>query len=72
MKIIKTVFFSICLTLLNVYNALAQDEEPPHPPEQPPSGHVVPIDDHLILLIIAGVLLGITLIYKDRIEKASI
>lgn len=73
MKIIKTVFFTICLTLLNVFSVFSQEEpEPPNPPQQPPGGNVVPIDTHLMFLIIAGVMLGITMIYRNKIKKASI
>jgi len=69
MKIIKTVFFTICLTLLNVYAAFAEDPiSPEYPIEEPPG---VPIDSHLIFLIVAGLLLGITLIYRNNIKKAS-
>ena len=71
MKIIRTVFFTICLTLMNVYSVFSQEDPPEIPPPTPPNGRV-PIDDHLMLLIIAGVLLGITLIYRDKIKKASI
>lgn len=58
---------------MNVYVAFADEPlpEPNDPPPTPPNGRV-PIDDHLMLLIIAGVLLGITLIYRDKIKKASI
>lgn len=74
MKIIKTGFFTICLILINFVNVFAQGEEMPEPtgpPEQPPN-YRVPIDDHLMFLIIAGVILGITLIYRNKIRKASI
>lgn len=72
MKIIKTGFFTICLILINVYNVFAQEPEPepPFPPEGPPGGRV-PIDDHLMFLIIAGVILGVTLIYRNKLKKAS-
>jgi hypothetical protein len=56
---------------MNVYSVFSQEDPPEIPPPTPPNGRV-PIDDHLMLLIIVGVLLGITLIYRDKIKKASI
>jgi hypothetical protein len=71
MKIIKTVFFTILFTLLNVSVVLADEVIPPYPIEEPPGGHVVPIDSNLIFLVIAGLLLGITIIYRNKYKKAS-
>jgi hypothetical protein len=70
MKIIKTVFFTFCLTLLSGFSALAQIKPPP-PPDDPLDPDIVPIDDNLFFLAILAVVLGITIIYRNKIKKAS-
>lgn len=72
MKEIKTAFFAICLVLLNVSVVMAQqDEELPLPgtPSGPPGD--APIDTYILYLIMIGVILGMTVIYKNKIKKAS-
>lgn len=69
MKIIKTVFFTFCLTLLSGFSALAQFIPPP--PDDGNDPDIVPIDDHLLFLAIFAVVLGITMIYRNKIKKAS-
>lgn len=68
MKVIKTVFFTFFLILINVYSVLATPEPDPGPPE-PPGG---PIDSYLLVLIIAALVLGMVVIYKNKIKKASV
>lgn len=75
MKIIKTVFFTICLALMNVAIVFAQQlpepsDEPLDPPDTPPPGRV-PIDDHIVLILILAIVLGCIMIYKHKIKKAS-
>ncbi|MCC9062061.1 hypothetical protein [Flavobacterium piscisymbiosum] len=76
MKIIKTVFFTICLALMNVAIVFAQQlppepgDEPLDPPDTPPYGRV-PIDDHIVLMLILAIVLGGIMIYKHKIKKAS-
>ncbi|MFW0739018.1 MULTISPECIES: hypothetical protein [unclassified Flavobacterium] len=69
MKIIKTVFFTICLTLISGFSALAQSIPPP--PDDPDDPDIVPIDDHLVFLAIVAIVLGITIIYRNKMKKAS-
>lgn len=69
MKRIKTVFFTVCLTLMSGFSALAQ--KPPPPPDDPNDPDIVPIDDHLVFLVIVAIVLGITIIYRNKIKKAS-
>ncbi|WP_428231070.1 hypothetical protein [Flavobacterium sp.] len=71
MKIIKTVFFTICLVLLNVLSVLAQPGTLPPPPDDPNDPDIVPIDNYVVLLILAGLILGMMIIYKNKIKKAS-
>jgi len=50
-------------------------DDPEDPDCVPPicdPGTKVPIDDHIILLAISGLLLGATVIYKNKIKKASV
>ncbi|MBF4486514.1 MULTISPECIES: hypothetical protein [unclassified Flavobacterium] len=76
MKVIKAIFFTICLTLMNVLTAFAQDDgggdlppEPGGPPDQPPGGRV-PIDEHIFILLILAIVLGGIMIYRYKIKKA--
>lgn len=68
----KSSFFSFCLILINIYHASAF-EQLPEPGELPPGPPEpkVSIDNHLIGLIIAGLILGIVFIYRNKIKKAS-
>ena len=74
MKIIKTIFVAIFLTLINLSAAIAAT--PPAPmapsavPPPPPGGA---IDQNLFLLLIAALSFGLYTIYKYNIKrKASI
>ncbi|GAA3759028.1 hypothetical protein [Flavobacterium ginsengiterrae] len=70
MKIIRIIFLVFFL-VLNVSNVLAED--PPCPggcdPETPLEG---PINEDLPYLIVAGLILGSAVIYRNKIKKASI
>lgn len=77
MKGIKATFFTICLVIFNVASVIAQDEpiEMPEPggggtPGAPPNDPL-PIDDHVVSLLILGIVLGGIMIYKNKIKKAS-
>lgn len=54
---------------MNGFSALAQ--KPPPPPDDPNDPEIVPIDDHLVFLAIVAIVLGITIIYRNKIKKAS-
>ena len=70
MKVIKTVFFTFFLILINVYSAFATPEpDPGDPPLEPPGS---PIDSYLLVLIIAALLLGMVVIYRNKIKRASV
>ena len=69
MKITKTLFLVIFITLINVSNVLAQPPEPEVPPP-PPEGA---IDQNLIILLVVALGLGMYTIFKYKdIKKASI
>ena len=69
MKIIRIIFLVFFL-VLNVSNVLAQDGPPsPGDPETPLEG---PINEDLPYLIVAGLILGSAVIYRNKIKKASI
>jgi len=74
MKGIKTVFFAFCLVIFNVASVIAQGEpiEVPEPgtPGGPPNDEL-PINDHIILLLILTIVFGIAVVYKNKIKKAS-
>ncbi|QOG03446.1 hypothetical protein [Flavobacterium sp. MDT1-60] len=71
MKVIKTVYFTVFLILINICGLFAQPSQPADagPPLEPPGG---PIDSYLLVLIIAALLLGMVVIYKNKIKKASV
>ncbi len=69
MKKLQAPYLIIALVLLNVSVASAQVTPPP-PPVPPPAG--LPIDENIIFLMIAGTALGIAVLYKNKIKKASV
>jgi quinol-cytochrome oxidoreductase complex cytochrome b subunit len=69
MKVIKTVYFTVFLIFINIYTVLA-DPDPLEPgPVEPPGS---PIDSYLLVLIIAALVLGMVVIYNNKIKKASV
>ena len=83
MKINKTIFFAFFLVVINVSGVFAEDPHPPTPDQSAAKGGETsrnageqlpgtPIDQDLIYLVVAGFTLGITMIYKDKIKKASV
>ena len=72
MKIVKTVFFTVFLIFANIYAVLAGDGAPaPNfgPPLEPPAA---PIDDNLFVLMVAALIIGFVVVYKNKIKKASV
>ena len=83
MKRIRIVFLLFFIVLVSISSVKAEvhppspenaktaevpgDEEPPLPPY--PN---VPIDENIIFLMIAGLILGTAVVYKNKIKKASI
>lgn len=70
MKIIKTVFFTICLIVFNVCSVVAQGGTLP-PPNDSEDPDIVPIDGHIVLMLILAIVLGGIMIYRHKIKKAS-
>ncbi len=69
MKIVPTRFFILLAILLPVVGAFAAPNEPPPPTPPPPPG--LPIDNGLIVLLMAAISFGIYKVYKLNIRKAS-
>ena len=70
MEIIFRKFLMVVLFLFSI--GLYAQEEPPEP-EDPPVPPPLPIDENLMLLLIAGVLFGVYVIYKYKFKtKASV
>lgn len=72
MKKLQAPFLLIALVLLNVSVAFAQTDPPD--PDSPgvPVNPGLPINENIVFLMIAGVALGITVLYKNKIKKASV
>ncbi|MFB3390016.1 hypothetical protein [Flavobacterium sp. LAR06] len=82
MKINKTIFFAFFLVVINISAVFAEDNPLP-PPQQASkkSGGAtnraeplpgMPINQDLVYLVVAGLALGVVMIYKDKIKKASV
>ncbi|MBZ4037295.1 hypothetical protein K6T82_21220 [Flavobacterium sp. 17A] len=85
MRKLKAPFLAVIIMLFNVTIALATPT-PPKPTAKGmgtmnvdedcepicQGGDQVPIDDHIMLLAICGLALGATVIYKNKIKKASV
>lgn len=71
MKKLQAPFLLIALVLLNVSVAFAQDPPDPDSPGVPVTPGI-PINENIVFLSIAGVALGITVLYKNKIKKASV
>jgi len=73
MKEIKNAFFAICLIVLNVLSVFAADEPLPEPNPGPPAtpNEELPINDHIVLMLILAIVLGGIMIYRHKIKKAS-
>lgn len=54
----------------NAKNSFADDCGGDCPPN--PGDLYLPIDENIVLLLIAGLVLGATVVYKNKIKKASI
>lgn len=73
MRVIKTAFFVICLVLLNVSVVMAQGGGAPVPGGPPATPNdELPINDHMAPLLVLTIVFGITVLYKNKIKKASI
>lgn len=74
MRIVRTVLVVFFLIVFNPLYILA--EEMPPPPRagdtKPPPQTKVPINEGISFLIASGLILGITIIYRDKTKKASI
>ena len=74
MKINKTIFFAFFWTLLSVSYAMAQTTpgEPCPSGNCPPNRPDMPIDQNIVYLMVAALVLGFVMIYKGIIKKASV
>ena len=74
---LKTAFFILCLTFFSFVTVLAQGGGLPIPdtdtwdPMNPPD-ETLPIDNHILFLVASALVLGIVVIYRNKIKKASI
>ena len=80
----KTIFLTLLVTLLSVSNLMAYKNPPvpdtantadgdgPGDPGGPGGAPETPINENIGLLFGAALVLGVTLIYKNKIKKASV
>jgi len=70
MKITKTLYLVIFITLINVSGVLAQNLPEPEPEVPPPPGAA--IDQSILVLLSCGLIFGMYSIYRyDLNKKAS-
>jgi len=80
-RIVFLLFFIVLVSISSVkaevhppspQNARAQMNAEDEPDGPPPPGPVAgPIDENIALLLIAGLILGTTIVYRNKIKKAS-
>ncbi len=83
MKRLKAPFLAVIVLLFSVSFAFAETPPPPAPTAKGaattasacpfcPVGSPLPIDQNIVLLAISGLALGLAVIYKNKIKKASV
>ncbi|HJY13916.1 MAG TPA: hypothetical protein VJ304_14075 [Flavobacterium sp.] len=72
MKINKTIFFAFFSTLLCVFDVVAQTTPGEPCVGCPPNRPDMPIDQNIVYLMGAALVLGVVMIYKNKIKKASV
>ena len=74
MKINKTIFFAFFWILLSVSDVMADTPGEPctDPGNCPPNRPDMPIDQNVVYLMGAAFVLGVVMIYKNKIKKASV
>jgi hypothetical protein len=72
MKNILKKFFVLVVTLLGVTNIFAAPSLPAPGAKRPPPPPGLPIDDNIVILLMAGILLGMYIVYKCKKTKAPI
>ncbi|MCD9576138.1 hypothetical protein [Flavobacterium soyae] len=80
MKIIRIIFLAFFLIVSNASVILASTPPPPSTAKSaattadeddiPPPG--LPINEHIPYLLAGGFILGMTIIYRNKIKKASV
>ena len=68
----KTILLAFFVTLINVASLMAENPGDPGNPAGDPAPVEGPIDENIDLLFGAALVLGVTLIYKNKIKKASV
>ncbi|MDR7372594.1 hypothetical protein [Flavobacterium aquidurense] len=68
----KTILLAFFVTLLSVSNILADPPNPCVGDDCPPDLVETSIDENITLFVVAALVLGIILIYKNKIKKASV
>ncbi len=68
MKTIANKLVLVMFYLLGIITTFAQTP-PPDGPDPPPPGE--PIDEHIFILILLGILLGIYIIYRHKLKTKA-
>jgi len=66
---IKNILLAFFLTLISVSNVMPQEVPCPNCPPNKPD---MPIDQNVVYLMGAALVLGVVMIYKNKIKKASV
>lgn len=69
MKTIANKLVLVMFYLLGIITTFAQTPPQPDGPDPPPPGE--PIDEHIFILILLGILLGIYIIYRHKLKTKA-
>lgn len=78
MKVNKAIFFAFFLVVMNISAVFAEDNPLPKPEQSQmnttagPEFPDMPIDQNIIYLMGAALVLGVVIIYKNKIKRASV
>lgn len=69
MRIVSNKYFVLIVFLFGSMGIVAQGPSGPNPP--PPPGEILPIDDNLYVLLGGALLLGVYVIYKNKLKTKT-
>ncbi|MDO8317128.1 MAG: hypothetical protein Q7T12_06365 [Flavobacterium sp.] len=73
MKFFKSVFFTLMIFVLGIFNTFAANLVPPSPVgrRRPPPPPGLPIDENILTMMLVALLFGIYIIYNFKIKQKT-